>query len=69
MAMFKPLFPNQMMVYRLVMDNLSGTKYLGNSKWLSYNALDHLLKVTRDKSYYALPSQANQQRLKLLLRD
>ena len=69
MAGFKPLFPNQMLVYRLVRDNLSGTKYLGDSKWLSYNALDHLLKVTRDKAYYALPSQANQQILKLLLRD
>ena len=69
MAVFKPLFPNQMMVYRLVRDNLSGTKYLGDSKWLSYNALDHLLKVTRDKAYYALPAQANQQILKLLLRD
>ena len=69
MALFKPLFPNQMMVYRLVRDNLLGTKYLGDSKWLSYNALDHLLKVTRDKAYYALPSQANQQILKLLLRD
>ena len=69
MAVFKPLFPNQMMVYRLVRDNLSGTKYLGDSKWLSYNALDYLLKVTKDKAYYALPSQANQQILKLLLRD
>ena len=69
MALFKPLFPNQMMVYRLVRDSLFGTKYLGDSKWLSYNALDHLLKVTRDKAYYALPSQANQQILKLLLRD
>ena len=69
MAVFKPLFSNQMMIYRLVRDNLSGTKYLGDSKWLSYNALDHLLKVTRDKAYYALPSQANQQILKLLLRD
>ena len=69
MALFKPLFPNQMMVYRLVRENLSGTKYLGDSKWLSYNALDHLLKITRDKAYYALPSQANQQILKLLLRD
>ncbi len=38
-AIFKPLFPNQMMVYSLVRDNLSGTKYLGDSKWLSYNAL------------------------------
>ena len=69
MAMFKPLFPNQMVVYRLVRDSLFGTKYLGDSKWLSYNALDHLLKVTRDKAYYALPAQANQQILKLLLRD
>jgi len=69
MAEFKPLFPNQMIVYRLVRENLSGTKYLGDSKWLSYNALDHLLKTTRDKAYYALPSQANQQILKLLLRD
>ena len=69
MVFFKPLFFNQMMIYRLVRDNLSGTKYLGDSKWLSYNALDHLLKVTRDKAYYALPSQANQQILKLLLRD
>ena len=69
MVLFKPLFFNQMMIYRLVRDNLSGTKYLGDSKWLSYNALDHLLKITRDKSYYALPAQANQQILKLLLRD
>jgi len=69
MAEFKPLFPNQMIVYRLVRENLSGTKYLGDSKWLSYNALDHLLKTTKDKAYYALPSQANQQILKLLLRD
>ena len=51
MAMFKPLFPNQMVVYRLVRDSLFGTKYLGDSKWLSYNAVDHLLKVTRDKAY------------------
>ncbi len=69
MTLFKPLFPNQMVVYRLVRDSLFGTKYLGDSKWLSYNALDHLLKVTRDKAYYALPAQANQQILKLLLRD
>ena len=69
MAGFKPLFPNQMLVYRLVRDNLTGTKYLGAIKWLTYNALDHLLKITRDKAYYALPSQANQQILKLLLRD
>ncbi|WP_081860934.1 RNA-guided endonuclease InsQ/TnpB family protein [Butyrivibrio sp. AE2032] len=69
MAMFKPLFPNQMVVYKLVRGSLFGTKYLGDSKWLSYNALDHLLKVTRDKAYYALPAQANQQILKLLLRD
>ena len=65
----RPLFPNQMEIYRMVRINLSGTRYLGDSKWLSYNALDYLLKTTKDKAYYALPSQANQQILKLLLRD
>ena len=58
MSQFKPLFPNQMMVYRLVKDNLSGTRYLGDGRWLSYNAIDYLLKITRDKAYYSLPSQA-----------
>ena len=69
MASYKPLYPNQMQVFSLVNDILGETKYLGKGSWLSYNALDYLLKVTKDKAYYGLPSQANQQILKLLLRD
>ncbi len=65
----KPLYDNQMQVFRLVYDILSSTKYLGDNKWLSYNAIDRVLKVSKDKAYYALPAQANQQVLKLLLRD
>ena len=66
---YRPLFSNQMQVYKLVSENLEGTKYHAAGSWLSYNALDYLLKSTRDKAYYGLPSQANQQILKLLLRD
>ena len=65
----KPLYDNQMKVYRMVNDILAGTKYLGDNKWLSYNAIDHVLKVSKDSTYYALPAQANQQVLKMLLRD
>ena len=65
----KPLYSNQMEAYHLVMDILGGTKYLRGNKWLSYGALDRILKVTKDKAYYALPAQANQQTLKLLIRD
>jgi len=65
----KPLYDNQMLVFKLVNDILAGTKYLGDNRWLSYNAIDRVLKVSKDKAYYALPSQANQQVLKLLLRD
>ena len=69
MASYKPLYPNQMQVFSLVKDILKETKYLGKDSWLSYNALDYLLKATKDRAYYGLPSQANQQILKLLLRD
>ena len=69
MASYKPLYPNQMQIFSLVNDILGGTKYLGKGSFLSYNALDYLLKATKDKAYYGLPSQANQQILKLLLRD
>ena len=65
----KPLYENQMEVYRLVRDILAGTKYLSDSGWLTYNALDRILKVSKDGSYYALLAQANQQVLKILLRD
>ena len=69
MKSFKPLFPNQMQVFRMVNEILSGTKYAVKGAWINYNALDYLLKATKDKAYYGLPSQANQQILKLLLRD
>ena len=65
----KPLYENQAKAYRLVRDILIGTRYLGDSRWLTYNALDRVLKVSKDSAYYALPAQANQQVLKLLLRD
>ena len=64
-----PLYDNQMQVFKLVNDILAGTKYLGDNSWLSYNAIDRVLKMSKDKAYYALPAQANQQVLKLLLRD
>ena len=65
----KPLYENQAKAYRLVRDILAGTKHLGDSRWLTYNALDRVLKVSKDSAYYVLPAQANQQVLKLLLRD
>ena len=65
----KPLYDNQMSVYRLVYDTIGSTKYLGDNRWLTYNAIDRILKISKDKAYYSLPAQANQQVLKLLLRD
>ncbi len=66
---FKPLFPNQMEVIRLVRSTLTATKYQPKGAWMAYGSIDYLLKTTRDKSYYDLPSQANQQILKLIMRD
>lgn len=65
----KPLYDNQMQVYRLVNEILAGKKYLRNNKWLSYNAIDYFLKASKDEAYYALPAQANQQVLKMLISD
>ena len=50
----KPLYKNQMEVYNLVYDTLKGLKYYPKGKWLSYNSLDYLLKITKDPAYYAL---------------
>ncbi len=69
MEEFKPLFSNQMAVLRLVRDTLSGTKYQIKGAWMTYGSMDYLLKTTRDKAYYALPSQSNQQIIKLIMRD
>ena len=67
--MIKPLYENQAQVFNLVQSILGGTKYLTESRWLSYNGIDHLLKSSKDRSYYALPAQVNQQVLKQLMRD
>jgi putative transposase len=66
---FKPLFPNQMEVLRLVRSTLDGTKYQPKGAWMTYGSMDYFLKMTADKAYYGLPSQANQQILKLIMRD
>ncbi len=66
---YRPLFPNQMEVVRLVRSTLTGTKYQPRGAWMAYGSMDYLLKTTRDKAYYNLPSQANQQILKLITRD
>ena len=68
-SVMRPLYDNQMQVFMLVNDILAGTKYLGDNSWLSYNAIDRTLKMSKDKAYYGLPAQANQQVLKLLSRD
>ena len=69
MKEYRPLYVNQMEILQLVNDTLAGTGHLGQGAWLSYHALDYLLKTVKDETYYALPAQANQQTLKLLLRD
>lgn len=66
---FKPLNANQMEVYRAVNSVTVGTKYQPKKKWLTYGTLDFYLKRTDDISYYRMYAQANQQTLKLLLRN
>ena len=44
----RPLYDNQMQVFKLVNDILVGTKYLGDNRWLSYNAIDRILKMSKD---------------------
>ena len=39
------------------------------SKWLTYNQIDAIFKMNENVDYYALPSQVNQQTIKLVLRD
>ena len=65
----RPLTKNQMEVFRLVREVTRGTRYEPKGQWLTYGQLDYILKVTHDPAYYALPSQANQQILRKLLRD
>lgn len=67
---FCPLYKNQLEVFELVENITKDTSYYpSENKWLSYNQLDYILKETKNVDYYALPSQVNQQTLKLLFND
>ena len=66
---FKPLTANQMSVFQLIRSVTRETKYEPSTKWMTYGSLDYVLKQTKDAAYYGIFSQANQQILKLLLRD
>ena len=65
----KPLTANQMEVYKGIKSVTEGTKYEPKGKWLTYGTMDFYLKQTKDINYYDMYSQANQQILKLLLRN
>lgn len=65
----KPLTANQMEVYKGIKAVTEGTKYEPKGKWLTYGTMDFYLKQTKDINYYDMYSQANQQILKLLLRN
>ena len=65
----KPLRENQMQVYLLVRKVTRFSRYEPKGAWLTYEQLDHVLKMTDDEAYRSLPAQANQQILRRLLRD
>ena len=65
----KELYPNQLEVHELISALSDGTDYAPQSKWLKYKTLDYVLKASKDTAYYGVYSQANQQTLKLLMRD
>ena len=65
----KPLTANQKEVYKDIKSVTEGTKYEPKGKWLTYGTMDFYLKQTKDINYYDMYSQANQQILKLLLRN
>ena len=66
---YKPLTENQLTVWQMISDITGSTKYAPKGKWLTYGTLDYVLKSLKDPAYMGLPAQANQQVLKLLLRD
>ena len=47
----RPLYDNQMQVFKLVNEILAGTKYLGDNSWLSYNAIDRILRLALRKDF------------------
>lgn len=65
----KPLHQNQMEIYNYVQWLTKGTKYYPAGKWLNFYTVDYLLKTLDDPDYYGLPSQVNQQVIKMALAD
>ena len=65
----RTLHPNQKEILQMVRQVICGTKFEPKGKWLGYYQLDFILKKTKDFDYYNVPSQVNQQTLKLLVRD
>ena len=65
----KPLFEHQLDVYNKVQTLTSGTKYAPKGKWLNFYTIDYILKTLNDPDYYGLPSQVNQQVIKMTLND
>ena len=68
---YKPLYKTQKEIFELVETITKDTSYhpKEESKWLTYNQIDAIFKMDENVDYYALPSQVNQQTIKLVLRD
>ena len=60
---------NQREAYELIRNITEGTRYEPKNTWLTYGQLDYVLKASEDPAYRALPAQANQQILKVILRN
>ena len=65
----KPLYDNQLDIYKKVYFLTKDTKYYPKSKWLNYYTIDYVLKVLNDPDYYSLPAQVNQHIIKMALND
>ena len=55
----KVLHANQTEILQMVRKVTADTKYQPKNAWLNYNQLDYILKRTRDKDYYSVPSHVN----------
>ena len=65
----KPLYENQLDVYKKVQLLTEDTEYYPKGKWLNYYTIDYILKVLNDPDYYSLPAQVNQNVIKMALAD
>lgn len=63
------LTDNQQEAYDMIRSLTAGTKYEPKKTWLTYGQLDYILKTSEDPAYRALPAQANQQILKVIIRS